>query len=113
MKERLVPLLGELPEEAKTFADQTSATVASNPQAIYSTLLDPKVLAQFPKELTDKMVSVVKSTLIDSLHTVFWVGLAFILIGKALTLLLKNVKLIQPAKADKTSESPEPQLNHI
>lgn len=81
-------LLGELPEEAKTFAGQTSATVASNPQAIYSTL-------------------------IDSLHTVFWVGLAFILIGKALTLLLKNVKLIQPAKADKTSESPEPQLNHI
>ncbi|WP_419873967.1 MDR family MFS transporter [Candidatus Pristimantibacillus sp. PTI5] len=113
LKERLVPLLGELPEEAKTFADQTSATVASNPQAIYSTLLDPKVLAQFPKDLTDKMVPVVKSTLIDSLHTVFWVGLAFILIGTALTLLLKNVKLIQPVKADKTSESSEPQLNHI
>ncbi|HTG72065.1 MAG TPA: MDR family MFS transporter [Candidatus Udaeobacter sp.] len=113
LKETLVPLLGQLPEEAKQFAEQTSATVASNPQAIYSTLLDPKVLAQFPKELTDQMVPVVKSTLIDSLHTVFWVGLVFILIGTALTLLLKNVKLVQPPKEEKKSAGSEPQMNHI
>jgi MFS family permease len=113
LKETLVPLLGQLPEEAKQFAEQTSATVASNPQAIYSTLLDPKVLAQFPKELTDQMVPVVKSTLIDSLHTVFWVGLVFILIGTALTLLLKNVKLVQPSKEDIESAGSEPQMNHI
>lgn len=113
LKETLVPLLGQLPEEAKQFAEQTSATVASNPQAIYSTLLDPKVLSQFPKELTDQMVPVVKSTLIDSLHTVFWVGLVFILIGTALTLLLKNVKLVQPPKEEKESAGSEPQMNHI
>lgn len=113
LKERLVPLLGQLPENAKAFADQTSATVASNPQAIYSTLLDPKMLTQFPKELTDKMVPVVKSTLIDSLHTVFWVGLVFILIGTVLTLLLRNVKLVQQTKEDKNADGAEPQLNHM
>nr|WP_223285102.1 MDR family MFS transporter [Paenibacillus sp. PL91] len=115
LKERLVPLLGQLPEEAKTFADQTSATVATNPQMIYSTLLDPKVLSQFPKELTEKMVPVVKSTLIDSLHTVFWVGLAFILVGTVLTLLLKNVKLVQQTKEDKKAagSGSEPQVNHF
>lgn len=115
LKERLVPLLGQLPEEAKTFADQTAATVATNPQMIYSTLLDPKVLSQFPKELTEKMVPVVKSTLIDSLHTVFWVGLAFILVGTVLTLLLKNVKLVQQTKEDKKAagSGSEPQVNHF
>jgi EmrB/QacA subfamily drug resistance transporter len=113
LKERLVPLLGQLPEDAKQFADQTSATVASNPQAVYSTLLDPKMLTQFPKELTDKMVPVVKSTLIDSLHTVFWVGLVFILIGTVLTLLLKNVKLVQQTKEEKAAAGAEPQVNHM
>lgn len=113
LKERLVPLLGQLPEEAKQFADQTSATVASNPQAIYSTLLDPKILAQFPKELTDQMVPVVQATLIDSLHTVFWVGLVFILIGTALTLFLKNVKIMQQPKEKNEAEVSEPQMNLI
>ncbi|WP_054024119.1 MDR family MFS transporter [Bacillus sp. FJAT-28004] len=113
LKERLVPLLGQLPEDAKTFAEQTSATIATNPQAIYSTLLDPKMIAQFPKELTDKMVPVVKSTLIDSLHMVFWVGLVFILIGTVLTLLLKNVKLIQQPKDQKKAAGSEAQMNHI
>lgn len=112
-KERLIPLLGQLPEEAKQFADQTSATVASNPQAIYSTLLDPKVLAQFPKELTDQMVPVVQATLVDSLHSVFWVGLVFILIGTALTLYLKNVKIVQQPKEENGAAASEPQLNHI
>ncbi|MGM0881224.1 MAG: hypothetical protein ACQEXQ_09295 [Bacillota bacterium] len=108
-----MPLLGQLPEEAMQFADQTSATVASNPQAIYSTLLDPKVLAQFPKELTEQMVPVVQATLIDSLHMVFWVGLVFILIGTALTLFLKNVKIMQQPKEKNEAEVSEPQMNLI
>ncbi|WP_337103719.1 MDR family MFS transporter [Paenibacillus sp. YIM B09110] len=110
---KLTPMLGQLPEEAKQLADQTASTIESNPQAVYSSLLDPSVLSQLPKELTDKLVPVVKSTLIDSLHAVFWVGLIFIAIGTVLALFVRNMKLIQPAKEDKKSElaSSEPQIN--
>ncbi|MGO4539914.1 MDR family MFS transporter [Paenibacillus sp. 2TAB19] len=115
LKEKLTPMLGQLPEEAKQLADQTASTIESNPQAVYSSLLDPSVLSQLPKELTDKLVPVVKSTLIGSLHAVFWVGLLFIAIGTVLALFVRNMKLIQPAKEDKeaVAAASEPQLNHI
>lgn len=90
---QLVPKLKQLPDQAAGIADQLAETIHTNPQGLYSTLLNPETLAQFPKTLADQIVPIVKNALIESLHSVFWFGLVFVLLGVLLTLTLGKIKL--------------------
>ncbi|MEK8127780.1 MDR family MFS transporter [Paenibacillus filicis] len=103
----LVPMLQKLPKEAGAMVDKLTASIHTNPQALYSALLNPETLKQFPQELTNVMVPVIKSALVDSLHAVFWFGLGFVLIGAILTPLLGKVKLIKRGKESGDSVQPE------
>ncbi|TVY09020.1 MDR family MFS transporter [Paenibacillus cremeus] len=102
----LLPVLKQLPAEASGVVDQITETVHTNPQALYSSLLNPKAMAQFPKALLDQMLPIIKHALIDSLHAVFWLGLAFVLLGAIVTLFLGKIKLSAPKKKGEADEEP-------
>lgn len=99
LSENLVPVLKQLPQQGGAMVEKITASIHTNPQALYSALLSPETLSQFPQELIHTMVPIVKSALVDSLHAVFWFGLMFVLLGALLTPMLGKIKLVkQPRK---------------
>ncbi|MGG2198726.1 MDR family MFS transporter [Paenibacillus validus] len=99
LSENLVPVLKQLPQQGGAMVEKITASIHMNPQALYSALLSPETLSQFPQELIHTMVPIVKSALVDSLHAVFWFGLMFVLLGALLTPMLGKIKLVkQPRK---------------
>ncbi len=93
LKQNLVPVLEKLPGQAGGFTSQITEMIDKDPQGLYSMLLNPEALAKMPKPLTDLMVPVLKSALVDSLHSVFLFGLAFVLLGTVLTFFAGHIKL--------------------
>ncbi|MED4603433.1 MDR family MFS transporter [Paenibacillus validus] len=99
LSENLVPVLKQLPQQGGAMVEKITASIHTNPQALYSALLSPETLSQFPQELIHTIVPIVKSALVDSLHAVFWFGLMFVLLGALLTPMLGKIKLVkQPRK---------------
>ncbi|MBP1156719.1 MULTISPECIES: MDR family MFS transporter [unclassified Paenibacillus] len=105
LSSQLVPKLKQLPEQTAGIADQIIGTIHTNPQGLYSALLNPETLAQFPKALVDQMIPIVKSALVESLQSVFWFGLAFVLLGAFLTLFLGKIKLESHSMKAKAAET--------
>lgn len=103
LTETLVPILKQLPAQAGAMADQITSMVHTNPQGLYSMLLSPETLSKFPKAFLDRMLPVIKGSLIDSLHFVFLYGLAFILLGVVIALFLGRIQLSKRHKG-KTDE---------
>lgn len=98
LTENLVPVLKQFPPQASSMVSQFTDLIHTNPQNLFSMLLNPKVLGQIPKPIADQMVPVLKNSLITSLHSVFWVGLAFIFIGVLFTPFLGRINLTDRRK---------------
>ncbi|WP_426455152.1 MFS transporter [Paenibacillus sp. S-38] len=95
----LLPLLHGLPAEAAGLEESITHMVHTNPQALYSALLSPESLAQFPPALLGSIVPVIKTSLVSSLHAVFWAGLAFVVLGALLTPFLGRVSVSNRSKS--------------
>ena len=80
---------------------KTLSLIQTDPQALYNSLLNKAALKQIPAAAVNKIVPVLKSTLVDSLQSVFLYGLGFILIGVILAVFLGSVKLKQRSKEEK------------
>jgi EmrB/QacA subfamily drug resistance transporter len=99
LTETLEPVIKQLPQNEQT--GLLLESIHKDPQTLYQSLLNVEALKQFPQALTDKMVPMLKTSLLDSLHTVFWWGLMFIVLGIVLTLFLSRIKLsAKPKKHD-------------
>jgi EmrB/QacA subfamily drug resistance transporter len=93
LTEQLVPFLEKLPAQAHGMVQKFESMIKTEPQGLYSTLLNAETMKQIPKPISDTMVPILKSTLVDALHGVFIFGLVFVLIGAVLTTFIQNVKI--------------------
>jgi EmrB/QacA subfamily drug resistance transporter len=93
LTEKLVPFLEKLPSQAHGMAEKFESMIKTDPQGLYSTLLNAETMKQIPEPIRNTMVPILKSTLVDALHGVFIFGLVFVLIGAVLTPLIQNVKI--------------------
>jgi hypothetical protein len=86
-------LLQQAPPQTQGMTGQLLSLIQTNPQGIYSMLLNPEALHQFPVTMLQVVVPILKSALVTSLHEVFLYGLIFVLLGALLAPLLGAVKL--------------------
>ncbi|TDF97272.1 MDR family MFS transporter [Paenibacillus piri] len=101
---KLVPVLQQLPAQAGGFAEQMIAKIHTDPQGLYSMLLNPESLAQLPGAIVGQIVPILKFSLVDSLHSVFRIGLVFVVLGAVLTPFLGCIQLSDRKKEEKPAE---------
>jgi MFS family permease len=101
LTDKLLPVLQQLPAQA---TGQMSEMIHSNPQGLYSMLLSPETLAQFPRALLNELVPILKDSLVDSLHSVFLYGLVFVVLGAVLTFFLGRIRISDRKKEQVTEE---------
>jgi EmrB/QacA subfamily drug resistance transporter len=106
LTDKLVPFLNTLPAQAGPIVSKFKEMIADNPQGLFQMLFNPKALKQMPPALSDQMVPILKTSLMDSLHSVFFVGLWFVVFGAACTLFLKQINL-----SNKKGEKPTKEKN--
>ncbi|MFP3124405.1 MFS transporter [Ectobacillus funiculus] len=93
LNDKLVPFLNTLPAQASEMVTKFKEMIATNPEGLLQSLFSPEALKQLPAALAEKMTPILKTSLMDSLHSVFLVGLVIIVIGAVFTLLLPHIKL--------------------
>ncbi|MFB9761972.1 MDR family MFS transporter [Ectobacillus funiculus] len=93
LNDKLVPFLNTLPAQASEMITKFKEMIATNPEGLLQSLFSPEALKQLPAALAEKMTPILKTSLMDSLHSVFLVGLVIIVIGAVFTLLLPRIKL--------------------
>jgi len=98
--DNLVPVLNQIPEQGNTFI---VAKINTDPQSLYSILLNPEALSKIPQALTAKIEPILKIALVDSLHTVFMYGLVFVILGAILSLFVGDIQISDRKKELKGS----------
>ncbi|KIL39871.1 MFS transporter [Gordoniibacillus kamchatkensis] len=93
LTEQLVPMMKQMPAQAGGMAEQMTSMIHNNPQGLYSMLLSPESLAKMPQALTQQLVPVLKTALVDSLHSVFLFGLLFVVLGAVLSVFVGKIKI--------------------
>jgi MFS family permease len=111
LTDKFVPFLNSLPSQAEAMSAKFKYMVDDNPSGLFQMLFSPEALKKIPSSLLDKMLPIIKTSLMDSLHTVFFAGLIFIVIGAVFTLFLHKIQLsnkkTQEQVSEETNASPE------
>lgn len=81
LEAKFLPLLEQLPAQAHAMMDSFKQLIESNPQSVYSVILNPDTLKTIPQQMQQLFVPVLKQTLVDALSDVFLYGLIFVGIG--------------------------------
>lgn len=81
LEAKFLPLLEQLPAQAQAMTDSFKQLVESNPQSVYSVILNPDTLKTIPHQMQQMFVPILKQTLVDALSDVFLYGLIFVGIG--------------------------------
>jgi EmrB/QacA subfamily drug resistance transporter len=90
LTDTLVPALTNMPQE---MGAKVSDMVHSNPQGLYSMLLNPEMLSTLPSSVTTNILPVIKDAMVGSIHSVFLIGIVVVVIAAAVALFLKNIYL--------------------
>ncbi|PEE44060.1 MDR family MFS transporter [Bacillus pseudomycoides] len=90
---KLVPVLDTFPAEAGQMVTKFKDMIHTDPQGLYSMLFSPEALKQMPEAFSNSIVPILKTSLVDSLHSVFLTGLVFIVVGAVFTIFLQKIKL--------------------
>jgi EmrB/QacA subfamily drug resistance transporter len=93
LNDELVPFLNKLPEQAAPLANNFKDMIDTNPQTVFTMLFNEKTKEMIPAPILEGMLPIIKTSLMESLHSVFFVGLGFIIIGALVTFFLKQIKL--------------------
>ncbi|WP_407944637.1 MDR family MFS transporter [Paenibacillus swuensis] len=109
LHDRLVPVLDTMPADNAQAVAPFKEMVETNPQALYSSLLDPNVLKTLPPVFTEQVVPIVKSSLVTALQDVFIYGLIFVILGVLITPFLGHIKLTD-RKNEKKNAQQEPEI---
>ncbi|MFD2612114.1 MDR family MFS transporter [Paenibacillus gansuensis] len=101
LQDKLVPVLDNMPADAAAQVNPMKEMVNTNPQGLYSNLLNPDALKAMPEQFVNAIVPIMKSSLVTSLHQVFIFGLIFVILGVLLTPFLGSIKLTERKKTKK------------
>ncbi|MBY4602291.1 MULTISPECIES: multidrug efflux MFS transporter MdtP [Bacillus] len=104
LTDKLVPYLDSLPAQASSFAAQLKGMIDTNPQGLLQSLFSPDAIKQIPAAFSSHIMPILKTSLMDSLHSVFYTGLIFIAVGAVFTLFLKPIKLSNKKTEEQVKE---------
>ncbi|UQZ48959.1 multidrug efflux MFS transporter MdtP [Bacillus sp. PK3-037] len=104
LTDKLVPYLDSLPAQASSFASQLKGMIDTNPQGLLQSLFSPDAIKQIPAAFSSHIMPILKTSLMDSLHSVFYTGLIFIAVGAVFTLFLKPIKLSNKKTGEQVKE---------
>lgn len=104
LTDKLVPYLDSLPAQASSFAAQLKGMIDTNPQGLLQSLFSPEAMKQIPEAFSTHVLPILKTSLMDSLHSVFYTGLIFIAVGAVFTLFLKPIKLSNKNTGEQVKE---------
>lgn len=107
LNDKLVPFLNTLPAQAGDMVTKFKEMIATNPEGLLQSLFSPEALKQLPSALAEKMVPILKTSLMESLHSVFLVGLIIIVVGAVFTLLVPQIKLSDRKTGKKVGDEEE------
>lgn len=100
----LVPVLEKLPTQASTFVKEMEAMIANDAQSIYSMLFSPEALSKIPQPILDAIIPIMKNSMVESLQSVFLLGLIFIILGGLTTFFLPNIQFSEASRHNKKEE---------
>jgi hypothetical protein len=100
LTEQLVPTLEKLPPQAHGMVAQLESMIKDSPQGLYSSLLSPEALDKIPAAIRQTMVPILKTTLVDSLQSVFLYGLVFVALGAIFTIFIGRITLSNNKKTE-------------
>ncbi|MGY5388654.1 multidrug efflux MFS transporter MdtP [Bacillus spizizenii] len=104
LTDKLVPYLDSLPAQASSFTSQLKGMIDTNPQGLLQSLFSPDAIKQIPAAFSSHIMPILKTSLMDSLHSVFYTGLIFIAVGAVFTLFLKPIKLSNKKTGEQVKE---------
>lgn len=93
LADRLLPKLAQLPPQIQPMTAKLKEMATNDPQALFSVLLNPDAMKRIPSFIAEKVLPVIKNTLVDALHPTFLLGLGLILIGLIVALIGKSIPL--------------------
>ncbi|WP_093231731.1 MDR family MFS transporter [Thermoflavimicrobium dichotomicum] len=105
LNDKLTPTLSRFPEQMQPMLEPLKKLINTDPQVLYSMLFNPESIQKLPPMMQQIMLPALKSSLVSSLHVVFWCGLAFIAIGFVLSFFIGNIPLSQEKKKNPTSSN--------
>ncbi|HWI52029.1 MAG TPA: MDR family MFS transporter [Symbiobacteriaceae bacterium] len=91
---KFAPMLAQLPAQAQEFFK----LVATDPQVLIRVLLTPELQRAIPPQIAPQFILGIKQMMADSLHVVFWTGLAVVAVGLLLAQFLGKTSLREQAK---------------
>jgi len=97
--DHLYPVLDQLPKDAEPLKNQIISEINNDPQSLFSALLSPEAIGKLPNLMTDKMVPIMKASLVDSLHLVFICSVGFILLGLILVPYMGKIQISTQVKS--------------
>ncbi|SDX32899.1 drug resistance transporter, EmrB/QacA subfamily [Marininema mesophilum] len=106
LTDKMEPIAARMP--GNEMIQQLMVKVNENAQGLYSSLLDPKTLAKMPPMFNESVLPILKTSLVQSLHSVFLFGLVFVLLGTVLTVFLGNVRISD--REEEKGEEPLPEV---
>ncbi|MFY4777109.1 MDR family MFS transporter [Metabacillus sp. RGM 3146] len=113
LNEKFVPFLNTLPAQAGSMVTSFKKMIGTNPEGLFQMLFSPDALKKLPPALLEKMVPILKTSLMNSLHSVFFMGLVFIVIGAFCTLFLKQINLSNKKGKEKEQPKEEQELTEL
>jgi EmrB/QacA subfamily drug resistance transporter len=94
----LGPVFQRMP--ASPLVTNLQSMMHKDAQGLYSSLLNPTSLAKMPAAFKQTIVPIMKSSLVDSLHSVFAFGLVFVLVGAVLTVFVGKIQISDRRQMD-------------
>jgi EmrB/QacA subfamily drug resistance transporter len=93
LHERLLPVLQGIPDIQTGPLSSILSKAESDPQGLFNMLLSPAALQKIPAQLQQILLTPLKTSLADSLHLVFLVGMGVMILGVGASLLIGDAKI--------------------
>ena len=93
LHERFLPVVHGIPDLQTGPLSSVFSKAETDPQGLFNMLLSPTVLQKIPSELQQILLTPLKTSLGDSLHLVFLVGMGIMILGIGAILLIGNARI--------------------
>ena len=93
LHERFLPVVHGIPDLQTGLLSSVFSKAETDPQGLFNMLLSPTVLQKIPSELQQILLTPLKTSLGDSLHLVFLVGMGIMILGIGASLLIGNARI--------------------
>nr|WP_276308546.1 MDR family MFS transporter [Thermoflavimicrobium daqui] len=105
LNEKMGPIFEQIPKQMQAMIEPIKKMINTDPQGLYSMLFNSQSLQKIPITMQKTMLPILKTSLVSSLHVVFWCSLAFAAGGFLITFFIGKITLTQENKKRKDKKA--------